>query len=118
MYRKQELLASTFHSIPLFGQSPQAIADFCDELGFLKPSAAPHGTYLTTILYLGSSVIGTLHHLYFPGTLVFISLCHGNGGFGVGSGSFNPSFEVVKSLNISQYCGSFGEKNFWSLPSL
>jgi len=23
-------------------------------------------TYLTTILYLGSGVIGTLHHLYFP----------------------------------------------------
>lgn len=50
-----------------------AIAYLCSELGFLKKSSALRATYLTTILYLGSGVIGTLHHLYFAGTPVFIA---------------------------------------------
>ncbi len=49
------------------------IAYLCSELGFLKKSSALRATYLTTILYLGSGVVGTLHHLYFSGTPVFIS---------------------------------------------
>lgn len=50
-----------------------AIAYLCSELGFLKRSAALKATYLTTILFLGSGIIGTLHHLYFAGTPVFIT---------------------------------------------
>lgn len=42
------------------------IAYLCGELGFLKKSSALRATYLTTILYLTSGVVGTLHHLYFP----------------------------------------------------
>ncbi|BAZ10011.1 cytochrome b subunit of nitric oxide reductase [Calothrix sp. NIES-4071] len=49
------------------------IAYLCSELGFLKKSSALRATYLTTILYLGSGVVGTLHHLYFSGTPVFIA---------------------------------------------
>ncbi|GAB4182770.1 MAG: nitric-oxide reductase large subunit [Coleofasciculaceae cyanobacterium] len=49
------------------------IAYLCSELGFLKKSSALRATYLTTILYLGSGVMGTLHHLYFSGTPSFIA---------------------------------------------
>lgn len=49
------------------------IAYLCSELGFLKTSSALRATYLTTILYLGSGVVGTLHHLYFSGTPSFIA---------------------------------------------
>lgn len=49
------------------------IAYLCSELGFLKKSSALRATYLTTILYLGSGVVGTLHHLYFSGTPAFIA---------------------------------------------
>jgi nitric oxide reductase subunit B len=45
----------------------------CSELGFLKKSTALKATYLTAILYLGSGVIGTLHHIYFAGTPTYIA---------------------------------------------
>jgi nitric oxide reductase subunit B len=84
-----------------------AIAYLCSELGFLKRSSALRATYLTTILYLGSGVIGTLHHLYFAGTPVFITAI----GSVASALEVVPltliGFEVVKSLKLSQEAEGF-----------
>jgi nitric oxide reductase subunit B len=84
-----------------------AIAYLCSELGFLKRSSALRATYLTTILYLGSGVIGTLHHLYFSGTPVFITAM----GSVASALEVVPltliGFEVVKSLKLSQEAQGF-----------
>jgi nitric oxide reductase subunit B len=84
-----------------------AIAYLCSELGFLKVSSALRATYLTTILYLGSGVIGTLHHLYFAGTPVFITAM----GSVASALEVVPltliGFEVVKSLKLSQQAQGF-----------
>ncbi|NJR58680.1 MAG: nitric-oxide reductase large subunit [Cyanobacteria bacterium CRU_2_1] len=84
-----------------------AIAYLCSELGFLKRSSALRATYLTTILYLGSGVIGTLHHLYFAGTPVFITAM----GSVASALEVVPltliGFEVVKSLKLSQEAQGF-----------
>lgn len=84
-----------------------AIAYLCSELGFLKRSSALRATYLTTILYLGSGVIGTLHHLYFAGTPVFITAM----GSVASALEVVPltliGFEVVKSLKLSQQSQGF-----------
>jgi nitric oxide reductase subunit B len=84
-----------------------AIAYLCSELGFLKRSSALRATYMTTILYLGSGVIGTLHHLYFAGTPVFITA------MGSVSSALEVvpltliGFEVVKSWKLSQSAQGF-----------
>lgn len=84
-----------------------AIAYLCSELGFLKRASALRATYLTTILYLGSGVIGTLHHLYFAGTPVFITA------MGAVSSALEVvpltliGFEIVKSLRLSQEAQGF-----------
>ncbi|MGR3278702.1 nitric-oxide reductase large subunit [Acaryochloris marina NIES-2412] len=84
-----------------------AIAYLCSELGFLKRTTALRATYLTTILYLGSGVIGTLHHLYFAGTPVFITAM----GSVASALEVVPltliGFEVVKSLKLSQEAQGF-----------
>jgi nitric oxide reductase subunit B len=84
-----------------------AIAYLCSELGFLKRSSALRATYLTTILYLGSGVIGTLHHLYFAGTPVFITAM----GSVASALEVVPltliGFEVVKSMKLSQEAQGF-----------
>jgi nitric oxide reductase subunit B len=84
-----------------------AIAYLCSELGFLKRSSALKATYMTTILYLGSGVIGTLHHLYFSGTPVFITAM----GSVASALEVVPltliGFEVVKSLKLSQAAQGF-----------
>ncbi len=84
-----------------------AIAYLCSELGFLKRSSALRATYLTTILYLGSGVIGTLHHLYFSGTPVFITAM----GSVASALEVVPltliGFEVVKSLKLSEEAEGF-----------
>jgi nitric oxide reductase subunit B len=84
-----------------------AIAYLCSELGFLKRSSALRATYLTTILYLGSGVIGTLHHLYFSGTPVFITAM----GSVASALEVVPltliGFEVVKSLKLSREAEGF-----------
>lgn len=84
-----------------------AIAYLCSELGFLKRSTALRATYLTTILYLGSGVIGTLHHLYFAGTPVFIAAI----GAVASALEVVPltliGFEVVKSIKLSQEAQGF-----------
>jgi nitric oxide reductase subunit B len=84
-----------------------AIAYLCSEIGFLKRSSALRATYLTTILYLGSGVIGTLHHLYFAGTPVFITAM----GSVASALEVVPltliGFEVVKSLKLSQEAQGF-----------
>lgn len=84
-----------------------AIAYLCSELGFLKRSTALRATYLTTILYLGSGVIGTLHHLYFAGTPVFITAM----GSVASALEVVPltliGFEVVKSLKLSKEAQGF-----------
>lgn len=83
------------------------IAYLCSELGFLKRSSALRATYLTTILYLGSGVIGTLHHLYFSGTPVFITAM----GAVASALEVVPltliGFEVVKSIRLSQEAQGF-----------
>lgn len=84
-----------------------AIAYLCSELGFLKRSSALRATYLTTILYLGSGVIGTLHHLYFAGTPVFITAM----GAVASALEVVPltliGFEVVKARRLSQEAEGF-----------
>jgi nitric oxide reductase subunit B len=83
------------------------IAYLCSELGFLKRSSALRATYMTTILYLGSGVIGTLHHLYFAGTPVFITAM----GSVASALEVVPltliGFEVVKSWKLSQEAQGF-----------
>lgn len=84
-----------------------AIAYLCSELGFLKRSSALKATYITTILYLGSGVIGTLHHLYFAGTPAFITAI----GSVASALEVVPltliGFEVVKSLRLSKEAEGF-----------
>ncbi len=84
-----------------------AIAYLCSELGFLKKSSALRATYLTAILYLGSGVIGTLHHLYFAGTPSFIAAM----GSVASALEVVPltliGFEVVKTLRLSQEAEGF-----------
>lgn len=84
-----------------------AIAYLCSELGFLKRSSALRATYLTTILYLGSGVIGTLHHLYFSGTPVFITAM----GAVASALEVVPltliGFEVLKSMRLSKEAEGF-----------
>lgn len=84
-----------------------AIATLCSELGLLKASSALRATLMTTILYLGSGVIGTLHHLYFAGTPVFIAAI----GSVASALEVVPltlvGFEVVKGLRLSQEAGGF-----------
>ncbi len=62
---------------------------------------------LTTILYLGSGVIGTLHHLYFAGTPSFIAAM----GAVASALEVVPltliGFEVVKTLRLSQQAEGF-----------
>ena len=83
------------------------IAYLCSELGFLKKSSALRATYLTTILYLGSGVIGTLHHLYFSGTPSFVAAM----GSVFSALEVVPltliGFEVLKSLKLSQEAEGF-----------
>ncbi len=83
------------------------IAYLCSELGFLKKSSALRATYLTTILYLGSGVIGTLHHLYFSGTPSFIAAM----GAVFSALEVVPltliGFEVLKTLKLSQEAEGF-----------
>ena len=83
------------------------IAYLCSELGFLKKSSALRATYLTTILYLGSGVIGTLHHLYFSGTPSFIAAI----GSVFSALEVVPltliGFEVLKSLKLSEEAEGF-----------
>ncbi|MCT7952201.1 nitric-oxide reductase large subunit [Ancylothrix sp. C2] len=83
------------------------IAYLCSELGFLKKSSALRATYLTTILYLGSGVIGTLHHLYFSGTPTFIAAI----GSVFSALEVVPltliGFEVLKTLKLSQEAEGF-----------
>jgi nitric oxide reductase subunit B len=84
-----------------------AIAYLCSELGFLKKSSALRATYLTTILYLGSGVIGTLHHLYFAGTPSFIAAM----GAVASALEVVPltliGFEVVKTIRLSEQAEGF-----------
>lgn len=84
-----------------------AIAYLCSELGFLKRSAALRATYLTTILFLGSGIIGTLHHLYFAGTPVFITAM----GAVASALEVVPltliGFEVMKSVKLAQNAQGF-----------
>ncbi|NJK60453.1 MAG: nitric-oxide reductase large subunit [Oscillatoriales cyanobacterium SM2_1_8] len=84
-----------------------AIAYLCSELGFLNRASALRATYLTTILYLGSGVIGTLHHLYFAGTPAFITAM----GSVASALEVVPltliGFEVVKSLKLSREAQGF-----------
>jgi nitric oxide reductase subunit B len=84
-----------------------AIAYLCSELGFLKKSSALKATYMTAILYLGSGVIGTLHHLYFSGTPAFIAAM----GSVASALEVVPltliGFEVVKTLKLSQAAEGF-----------
>lgn len=84
-----------------------AIAYLCSELGFLKKSSALRATYLTTILYLGSGVIGTLHHLYFAGTPAFIAAI----GSVFSALEVVPltliGFEIVKTLRLSRQAEGF-----------
>ncbi|HEY9810420.1 MAG TPA: nitric-oxide reductase large subunit [Halomicronema sp.] len=83
------------------------IAYLCSELGFLKKSSALRATYLTTILYLGSGVIGTLHHLYFSGTPTFIAAI----GSVFSALEVVPltliGFEVLKALKLSKEAEGF-----------
>ncbi|MFB2979362.1 nitric-oxide reductase large subunit [Microseira sp. BLCC-F43] len=83
------------------------IAYLCSELGFLKKSSALRATYLTTILYLGSGVIGTLHHLYFSGTPSFIAAL----GAVFSALEVVPltliGFEVLQSLRLSREAEGF-----------
>jgi nitric oxide reductase subunit B len=84
-----------------------AIAYLCSELGFLKKSSALRATYLTTILYLGSGVVGTLHHLYFSGTPSFIAAL----GAVFSALEVVPlaliGFEVLQSLKLSREAEGF-----------
>jgi nitric oxide reductase subunit B len=50
-----------------------ALAFVLSRIGAVKAASATRATYFSIILYLGSGIIGTFHHLYFTGTPLFIT---------------------------------------------
>ena len=50
-----------------------ALAFVLTRIGAVKPTSATRATYFSIILYLGSGIIGTFHHLYFSGSPLFIT---------------------------------------------
>ncbi len=50
-----------------------ALAFILSRIGAVGAKAAQRATYFSILLYLGSGIIGTFHHLYFTGTPVFIT---------------------------------------------
>ncbi|HEX9290525.1 MAG TPA: nitric-oxide reductase large subunit [Anaeromyxobacteraceae bacterium] len=50
-----------------------ALAFVLTRIGAVKQSSATRATYFSIILYLGSGIIGTFHHLYFTGSPLFIT---------------------------------------------
>jgi nitric oxide reductase subunit B len=50
-----------------------ALAFVLARVGAVKAKAATRATYFSIILYLGSGIIGTFHHLYFTGSPLFIT---------------------------------------------
>jgi nitric oxide reductase subunit B len=50
-----------------------ALAFVLSSIGAVKAASATRATYFSIILYLGSGIIGTFHHLYFSGTPLFIT---------------------------------------------
>jgi nitric oxide reductase subunit B len=50
-----------------------ALAFVLGRMGAVKPAAALRATYFSIILYLGAGIVGTMHHLYFAGTPLFIT---------------------------------------------
>ncbi len=50
-----------------------ALAFVLSRIGAVKQSSATRATYFSIVLYLGSGIIGTFHHLYFTGSPLFIT---------------------------------------------
>jgi nitric oxide reductase subunit B len=50
-----------------------ALAFVLSRVGAVKQASATRATYFSIILYLGSGIIGTFHHLYFSGSPLFIT---------------------------------------------
>jgi nitric oxide reductase subunit B len=50
-----------------------ALAFVLSRIGAVKAASATRATYFSIILYLGSGIIGTFHHLYFTGSPLFIT---------------------------------------------
>jgi nitric oxide reductase subunit B len=50
-----------------------ALAFVLSRIGAVKQASATRATYFSIILYLGSGIIGTFHHLYFTGSPLFIT---------------------------------------------
>jgi len=50
-----------------------ALAFVLTRIGAVKQGSATRATYFSIILYLGSGIIGTFHHLYFTGSPLFIT---------------------------------------------
>ncbi|GEJ57018.1 nitric-oxide reductase large subunit [Anaeromyxobacter diazotrophicus] len=50
-----------------------ALAFVLSRVGAVKQASATRATYFSIILYLGSGIIGTFHHLYFTGSPLFIT---------------------------------------------
>ncbi|WP_242393016.1 nitric-oxide reductase large subunit [Anaeromyxobacter oryzisoli] len=50
-----------------------ALAFILSKIGAVGEKSAQRATYFSILLYLGSGIIGTFHHLYFTGTPLFIT---------------------------------------------
>ena len=50
-----------------------ALAFVLSRIGAVKATSATRATYFSIILYLGSGIIGTFHHLYFSASPLFIT---------------------------------------------
>ncbi len=50
-----------------------ALAFVLSRIGAVKAASATRATYFSIILYLGSGIIGTFHHLYFTGSPLMIT---------------------------------------------
>ncbi len=50
-----------------------ALAFVLSRIGAVRAKAATNATYFSILLYLGSGIVGTFHHLYFTGSPLFIT---------------------------------------------
>jgi len=90
-----------------------ALAFILSRIGAVGEKAAQRSTYFAILLYLGSGIIGTFHHLYFTGSPLFITAL----GATFSALEIVPlsllGFEVFETLRLARSGGNVGP---WRWP--
>ncbi|BDG07955.1 nitric-oxide reductase large subunit [Anaeromyxobacter paludicola] len=83
-----------------------ALAFVLTQIGAVKSSSALKATYFSILLYLGSGIIGTFHHLYFTGSPLMITAL----GATFSALEVVPltllGFEVYQNLKVAKLAGN------------